>query len=171
MAEGEAEEPAVGTPEQAVRAALGRAKARAAARGLGRRRRPRQRPGQEPAQDSASRDPVLVGDVLDSLVATKGWGEDLSVNAVLARWTEVVGDQVAEHCQPERFEDGVLTVRADSTAWAQQVRLLSAALLGRLATEVGDGVVTRVTVLGPVGPSWRNGPRVAPGRGPRDTYG
>lgn len=167
----EDEDPAVGTPEQAVRAALGRAKARAAARGMGRRRRPRERAGEESRQESSSRDPVLVGDVLDGLVATKGWSEDLSVSAVLARWTEVVGDQVAEHCLPERFEGGVLTVRADSTAWAQQVKLLSAALLGRLASEVGDGVVTQVTVLGPVGPSWRNGPRVAPGRGPRDTYG
>ena len=41
-----------------------------------------------------------------------------------------------------------------------------------LADEVGEGTVTKVVVRGPTGPSWRRGPRVAPGsQGPRDTYG
>ena len=62
-------------------------------------------------------------------------------------------------------------MRADSTAWATQVRLLAPTLLRRLAEELGEGVVERVAVGGPVGPSWRKGLRRVPGRGPRDTYG
>jgi predicted nucleic acid-binding Zn ribbon protein len=70
------------------------------------------------------------------------------------------------------FDDGVLTVRAESTAWATQVRLLAPTLLRRLAEEVGKGTVTKVVVHGPNTPTWRRGPRIAPGRqGPRDTYG
>jgi predicted nucleic acid-binding Zn ribbon protein len=70
------------------------------------------------------------------------------------------------------FEDGVLTVRAESTAWATQVRLLVPTLLRRLAEEVGEGTVGKVVVHGPTAPSWRRGIRVAPGsQGPRDTYG
>jgi predicted nucleic acid-binding Zn ribbon protein len=66
----------------------------------------------------------------------------------------------------------VLVVEADSSAWATQVQLLIPALLRRLAEEVGEGTVERVVVRGPAAPSWRKGPRVAPGsRGPRDTYG
>jgi predicted nucleic acid-binding Zn ribbon protein len=84
----------------------------------------------------------------------------------------VVGADVAAHCRPESFEDGVLVVAAVSTAWATQVRLLAPALLRRLAEEVGEGTVTRVVVRGPTAPSWRRGLRVAPGgQGPRDTYG
>jgi hypothetical protein len=50
--------------------------------------------------------------------------------------------------------------------------LLTAGLLRRLAEEVGEGTVTKVLVHGPTAPSWRRGPRVAPGsQGPRDTYG
>ena len=91
---------------------------------------------------------------------------------MLGRWDAVVGADVAAHCRPETFEDGVLTVRADSTAWATQVRLLTAGLLRRLAEEVGEGTVQRIHVRGPAAPSWRRGPRVAPGsQGPRDTYG
>ena len=73
---------------------------------------------------------------------------------------------------PETFEQGVLVVRADSTAWATQVRLLTATLLRKMADEVGEGTMTKVVVRGPSQPSWRRGPRVAPGgQGPRDTYG
>jgi predicted nucleic acid-binding Zn ribbon protein len=114
----------------------------------------------------------VLGAALAGLVAERGWQEAVSVGGVLGRWDQVVGSDVAAHCRPETFEDGVLTVRADSTAWATQVRLLTATLLRRLADEVGDGTVTKVVVRGPSGPSWRRGPRVAPGsQGPRDTYG
>jgi len=62
-------------------------------------------------------------------------------------------------------------VRADSTAWAMEVRRLLPQLERRLAEEVGEGVVESITVLGPGGPTWTKGPRSVPGRGPRDTYG
>ena len=45
------------------------------------------------------------------------------------------------------------------------------ALLAKIAAAVGDGVVTSLKFVGPVGPSWRKGRYHVPGRGPRDTYG
>lgn len=117
------------------------------------------------------RDPKPLGDAVERLVDEHGWGEDVAVHGVVARWDQVVGLEVASHVAPERYADGVLTVRADSTAWATQVRMLAPTLVRRLNEEIGDGVVTRVTVLGPHAPSWRKGARHVPGRGPRDTYG
>jgi predicted nucleic acid-binding Zn ribbon protein len=109
---------------------------------------------------------------LDRLVAERGWEAPVAVGGVVGRWDAVVGAEIAAHCRPESFEEGVLSVRADSTAWATQVRLLAPALMRRLAEEVGEGTVTKVLVRGPTAPSWRRGPRVASGgHGPRDTYG
>ncbi|WP_245885799.1 DUF721 domain-containing protein [Xylanimonas oleitrophica] len=113
-----------------------------------------------------------MSDVIGRLLRDKGWNEDVSVGGVIGRWREVVGEQVADHCVPETFEDKVLVVRASSTAWATQVRLLVPTLLRRLAEEVGEGVVEEVKVLGPQGPGFGRGPRsVRGGRGPRDTWG
>jgi predicted nucleic acid-binding Zn ribbon protein len=165
---------------EAVRAALGRARAAARSRGAvpgaspsgGGRRRPRRDDGTRSGARPDARDPQLLGDSLERLVAERGWSEAVSVGGVMGRWDAVVGSDIAAHCRPETFEAGVLVVRADSTAWATQVRLLSGTLLARLADEVGEGTVTKVVVRGPTGPSWRRGPRVAPGsQGPRDTYG
>src|SRR5690606_17402174 len=112
-----------------------------------------------------------VSDVVARLLRDKGWHEEVSVGGVIGRWREVVGDQVADHCTPETFEDKVLVVRADSTAWATQVRLLVPTLMRRLDEEVGEGVVERVSVLGPAGPSFRRGRRPVRGPGPGDTFG
>jgi predicted nucleic acid-binding Zn ribbon protein len=117
------------------------------------------------------RDPQALSDVVDGLVEASGWGEDLSVHAVLARWDLLVGRDLAAHCPVERVDAGRVVLRADSTAWATQVRLLVPTLLARLADELGAGVVTEVEVLGPAAPSWRHGSRRVSGRGPRDTYG
>lgn len=167
-------------PDAAAREALGRARSAAAGRGLrpgtpARRRGPGggapsgAAPGSVPY--SAGRDPQPVGSSLDRLLSDRGWARPLSVAGVIGRWRDVVGDQVADHCRPETFAEGALVVRADSTAWAMEVRRLLPQLERRLAEEVGEGVVETITVLGPGGPSWSKGPRSVPGRGPRDTYG
>ena len=65
----------------------------------------------------------------DRLVAEHGWEDDIAVGGVMGRWAEIVGADVAAHCEPEGWSDGVLTVRTDSTAWATQVRLLAPTLL------------------------------------------
>ena len=90
---------------------------------------------------------------------------------VFAQWGRLVGEDVAEHAQPVALKDGELTVRASSTAWATQLRLLQGKLLHKIAAGVGNGVVKRMRIQGPTAPSWRKGPRHVPGRGPRDTYG
>jgi len=121
--------------------------------------------------DSDERDPQPLDTAVDRLVDEHGWGEDIAVHAVIARWDQIVGPDVAAHVKTERYEDGELTVRAESTAWATQVKLLAPNLVRRLNEEIGHGSVTRVVVLGPHAPSWHKGPRTVRGRGPRDTYG
>jgi predicted nucleic acid-binding Zn ribbon protein len=113
-----------------------------------------------------------VASAISRLVAERGWSETVAVGGVLGRWEAVVGADIAAHCTPLSFAEGVLTVAADSSTWAAQVRLLAPTLLRKLAEEVGEGTVKRIVVRGPSAPSWKHGPRVAPGsQGPRDTYG
>jgi predicted nucleic acid-binding Zn ribbon protein len=161
-------------PSEVARAALNRAKAAAAARGLRPGQEPRRRLPLDPPRGSPGtdgRDPRLVSDTLAALVRDRGWTQDLSVGGVVGRWRDVVGDEIADHCEPETFDDGVLTVRTDSTSWATNLKLLAPRLLRRLADDVGEDVVREVRVLGPAGPGFKRGPRSVPGRGPRDTWG
>ena len=136
------------------------------------RSRDRQTRGRVTGAYPDDRDPQLLGGEVSRLVEERGWELDLRMRGVFARWPELVGDEVAAHCTPESFVDGKLVIRAGSTAWATQLRLLLPTLVRRLNEELGDGTVTVIDVLGPQGPTWKKGPRSArDGRGPRDTYG
>jgi predicted nucleic acid-binding Zn ribbon protein len=92
---------------------------------------------------------MLAGELVEEMVSREGWELDVSLGSIAAGWEGIVGTQVAEHCAPEAFSEGELTVRADSSAWAAQLRLLEGQLVGALAQAVGEGVVTGVKVVGP----------------------
>ena len=118
------------------------------------------------------RDPQGLENEVDRLIADRGWGLDLQVRAVFARWAELVGEEIGAHSTPESLTDGKLVVRTESTAWATQLKLFASTVVKRLNEELGEGTVTVVEVLGPHAPTWRHGRRRASdSRGPRDTYG
>ncbi|WP_156869721.1 DUF721 domain-containing protein [Sporichthya polymorpha] len=153
-----------------ARAAL--AEARAAARERARTPGARSAPRRAERRTGGSRDPQLISDALAGLIAERGWEVPAAMGNAMDRWAEIVGSDIAAHAEPVSYEDSVLIVRASSTAWATQLRLLAPDIVRRLNTELGHGSVLRIDVKGPTGPSWRKGRlRVQDGRGPRDTYG
>lgn len=139
-----------------------------------RRRKRRDRPVDSKVSGAHpdDRDPQLLGDQVDRLVADRGWELELRVRGVFARWPELVGADVGAHCTPESFAEGRLVVRTDSTAWATQLTLLAPTVVRRLNEELGHGTVTAIEVQGPHLPKWSKGRRrTRDSRGPRDTYG
>ena len=188
MTEPDEEDLAAGPPEhlssvpgmdlvrRALEEARGAARSQGKEVGRGRRspgvRRTTQRGGRAwsgPGPDR--RDPQPLGAVANELAKTRGWTPRVAEGTVFAQWATVVGEQIAEHAEPTMLRDGVLSVAAESTAWATQLRMVQAQLLAKIAAAVGDGVVTSLKITGPVAPSWRKGPLHISGRGPRDTYG
>lgn len=118
------------------------------------------------------RDPQRLGNVLNQVSNRRGWVKRISLSTVLRNWAGLVGADNAEHSQPVNFEDGVLTVQCDSTAWATGMKFSAAALVARLNKELGEQTVKRIDIRAPNQPSWKKGRRsVRDGRGPRDTYG
>jgi predicted nucleic acid-binding Zn ribbon protein len=158
---------------EALEQARQRTAARRAAEGrssvVGRRAGSTRRRWSGPGPDA--RDPKPFGALAQQWVKRSGSADDLAKATVLARWAEIVGDDLASHCTPVNLVDGQLTVQAESTAWATQIKLLGPTILGKVATAVGPNVVRQIRAQGPTRPSWRFGPRHVSGRGPRDTYG
>lgn len=135
-------------------------------------RRDRRAPGSGwSGPDVDDRDPQTIGAVVDRLTTDNGWENEIAVHGVMARWAQIVGRDVAAKVQPVRYGDGVLTVQAESSAWATQMRMLAPQIVKRMNDEIGDGSVTRLDVQGPQSRTWHKGSRRVKGRGPRDTYG
>lgn len=117
------------------------------------------------------RDPKGVGDVLASLTREAGWDSQLAREDLVLAWADVAGEDTAQHTRPVAFQEGTLTVQADSTAWAKQLQIMRSHILSEVLRRFPEAGVTAVRFLGPDVPSWKWGPRAIPGRGPRDTYG
>lgn len=154
--------------------AAARAQGKNAGRGLAvpsvsRRGAGRRRSWSGPGPDA--RDPQPLGRVARELAKTRGWSAHVAEGTVLGQWPTVVGTEIADHSTAIALRDGVLSVVAESTAWATQLRVMRAQMLAKIAAAVGNGVVTSLKITGPAAPSWRKGPRHIAGRGPRDTYG
>jgi predicted nucleic acid-binding Zn ribbon protein len=101
-----------------------------------------------------------------------GWAAPLAEARLLGMWSEVVGPDIAAHCQPSVLAGTELKITAESTAWATQLRLMAPQLLATVCSQTPPGTVSRLVISGPSGPNWRRGPwAMRGGRGVRDTYG
>jgi len=106
----------------------------------------------QPAEWSSARDPKRLGELVEEMVELEGWQDHLSVADLVVRWDQMVGAVNAQHCRPAGFDRGVLTIQADSSAWASAIRLALGAIHGRIDQEVGPGLVSQIKVRGPAGP-------------------
>lgn len=134
----------------------------------------RNRPGIARSKTGTGRsrwDPAPLKNVVGEITTGFGWSATISIASIAMKWKDIVGSTNAEHCPIETFDDQVLVVRASSTAWANQMRLLLPVVERRIEDELGPNVVKQVIIRGPSGPSWKKGRWSVPGRGPRDTYG
>ena len=122
-----------------------------------------------------SRDPQPVDRVLQAWIAEQGFEHEAASGGLVALWADIVGPELADHVSPETItqtdKGRELRLRAESTAWATQVRLLLPQVLARIRDKLGPGAVDLITVVGPTPPRRSSGPRRVPGPGPRDTYG
>ncbi|MFJ9946360.1 DUF721 domain-containing protein [Kitasatospora sp. NPDC091207] len=177
-----AAQPAAAPPDDAAptgadlaRSALRAARAQARQRGdQVREKREAKRHGLRSGARSDGRDPVPLGAALNRLLTERGWESSAAVGGVMGRWAQIVGPDIAAHCEPTSYDEAaaVLTVQCDSTAWATQLRWLARQLVARLNHELGRGTVKTIKVLGPAAPVRGYGRLRAPGsKGPGDTWG
>lgn len=68
------------------------------------------------------------------------------MQTIFQAWEKVVGEEIARHCRPTALKKGNLVVKAEDQAWATELKWMESTLLERCSTELGDGVVSSVTV-------------------------
>jgi predicted nucleic acid-binding Zn ribbon protein len=68
------------------------------------------------------------------------------MEAVFARWDEVVEGDLEGHVRPLRVDGQTLVVAVDHPAWATRARMQSARILARVQA-LGDTPIERLEVL------------------------
>ncbi len=94
----------------------------------------------------AGDEPVPLSDALARVGAELGLAPGNAHATLDARWTEVMGADVAAHARLIAVRDGVLTVGVDDPIWATQLRYLEPAVVARATALLGPGAVRSLRV-------------------------
>lgn len=163
--------------QEFLRSLLSRARVRATSSSVHRRRNLPSYEDQRSGAGPDERDPAMLSGLIERLIINKGWDLQVATGKLQGQWGLIVGHEIASHVVIESFnldpswQSGTLILRAETSAWATQIRLLLPTISQRLGQEIGEGRISEIKVLGPTAPSWKHGQRSVKGRGPRDTYG
>lgn len=163
--------------QEFLRSLLSRARVRATSSPVSRRRNLPSYEDQRSGAGPDERDPAMLSGLIERLIINKGWDLQVATGKLQGQWGLIVGHEIASHVSIESFnldpsgQSGTLILRAETSAWATQIRLLLPTISQRVGQEIGQGRISEIKVLGPTAPSWKHGQRSVKGRGPRDTYG
>ena len=77
--------------------------------------------------------PTSLADALASYLQKQGLVKRMQQAGIVEEWATLVGPQIAAVTEPESVTaDGILRVRVASSAWAQELSLMSPRILARL---------------------------------------
>ncbi len=63
-----------------------------------------------------------------------------------ANWAHIVGDRMAEHCEPRKLSRGELVVAADGGSWASELAMTTERMLARIEKIMCDRAVKKIKV-------------------------
>ena len=98
------------------------------------------------ARDDRSPDPAPLGSLLSGAAGRFGLDDAGAVGTVWRKWLDLVGPDVAAHCEPTSLRSGVLRIRADSPVWAHEVGYLADEIKGRVNGLLGREAVNEVRI-------------------------
>lgn len=85
--------------------------------------------------------PVKAGDILVKTLAKLGLGDQGRRLRLYQVWHQAVGPEIAARTEPGAFSRGVLTVKATSNAWLNELTFLREEIICRLNKAVGSQMV------------------------------
>ncbi len=89
--------------------------------------------------------PTRLGELLSGYLKTAGLSERLERAAVVDAWPRLVGPRIAEVAVAESAEpDGTLLVRVQSSAWRQELSLMTPEVLALVNANRSSGRIKRI---------------------------
>jgi len=73
-----------------------------------------------------------IGKALAGYINNSKIEEGLDQNKALSVWADVVGDKIAENSEAQSINSGVITVRAKTPAWRQELQLQKPQIINKI---------------------------------------
>ena len=76
--------------------------------------------------------------IIKEVFAEGKFGGSAKASKLWSHWKEIVGEDVAQHCFPEKVSGGKLYIKADSPIWRQQLDLLKEEIREKINERLND---------------------------------
>jgi predicted nucleic acid-binding Zn ribbon protein len=95
--------------------------------------------------------PVHIGDVIQSLLKTRGLVANTRLTKIWDVWENAVGEGIASNARPAAFKGRLLIVHAESSAWIQQLHFLKKEMISKINLAMGEEAVQDIKFkIGPI---------------------
>ncbi len=97
--------------------------------------------------------PESIHSILESTLKTLEIDVPLKTYSIVGAWNEIVGESVAEHCQPRSIRNQILFIDVDHPTWMQQLQFLKPTLREQVNAFLGGPLIQDIRFkLGKVSP-------------------
>lgn len=106
-----------------------------------------------------------VGNIVNDVLDARGWRGKVLEQMAVELWPEVVGETMARHTMADRFKNGVLSVRARSPQWVQELHFHQARIIARINGRLRKPIVQKIRCyvtpprgirIGALKPNWED---------------
>lgn len=85
-----------------------------------------------------------IGSIINDVVKDLNIESRLKTSKIFSHWKEIVGDEISKRTKPERISRNTLYVSVASSTWANELNMISARLIERINSFVGEDAVKRI---------------------------
>ncbi|HYM81105.1 MAG TPA: DUF721 domain-containing protein [Candidatus Limnocylindria bacterium] len=82
-----------------------------------------------------------LGDLLPGMLEALGLAEGVAGWRAVEAWPDIVGERIARRTRARSFQDGVLLVEVEGSAWLQELGYLKRELVAQLNRRLGSNQV------------------------------
>ncbi len=91
--------------------------------------------------------PQALGNVIESVFDSVGLTQRYNGFLVISRWSELVGEQIANRARAVRCEDGILYIVVEDAAWRQNLSMELENILKQIRSHPFGRVVTQLRLI------------------------
>jgi predicted nucleic acid-binding Zn ribbon protein len=90
------------------------------------------------------KEPLAIAGILQGVLKGKGILKKVTQYSVFEAWEGLVGPTIAKRATPKKMQGETLVVQAVSSAWAQELSFMKAAILKKIKEELPDAAINDI---------------------------
>ena len=84
---------------------------------------------------------------IDSMLRKFGIENAIAQNKALNIWSEIVGEKVAKHTEPNRVEHGIMIIKVSSPTWRQELYFQKTEIIKKINNKIGRNVIRDIRFI------------------------